>query len=234
MTDCRSRSRSRAPLRRRAVPSSSRASTVTIALVSLAVAGIPLVTTMGLMAAIAVVVAVIAALTLLPAALALLGPRINSLRVRRPPSEEQARATGSGRSGRTRSQSSRVIAGLAALAILIPLTIPLLSLTLGQQDTAALSKSTTARQAYDLIAQNFGPGVERPALDRGLARLAGAERRQGSAPRDVAEGRRLDVRRRRRQHDAGEQGRQDRALQRDLDEGTRRTTPRPQLVEPLA
>ena len=56
--------------------------TVTIALVSLAVAGIPLVTTMGLMAAIAVVVAVLAALTLLPAALAITGPRINSLRVR--------------------------------------------------------------------------------------------------------------------------------------------------------
>src|SRR5436305_15275694 len=65
--------------------------TVTIALVSLAVAGIPLVTTMGLMAAIAVVVAVIAALTLLPAVLAILGPRINSLRVRPAYSEEKAR-----------------------------------------------------------------------------------------------------------------------------------------------
>ena len=60
--------------------------TVTIALVSLAIANIPLVTTMGLMAAVAVVVAVLAALTLLPAELALLGPRINSLRVRHPPS----------------------------------------------------------------------------------------------------------------------------------------------------
>src|SRR5215475_12373506 len=57
-------------------------STVTIALVSLAVADIPLVTTMGLMAAIAVVVAVSAALTLLPAVLAIVGPHINSLRVR--------------------------------------------------------------------------------------------------------------------------------------------------------
>ena len=56
--------------------------TVTIALVSLAVANIPLVTTMGLMAAIAVVVAVLAALTLLPAVLAIVGPHINSLRVR--------------------------------------------------------------------------------------------------------------------------------------------------------
>src|SRR5205823_10163278 len=53
--------------------------TVTIALVSLAVAGIPLVTTMGFTAAIAVIVAVLAALTLLPACLSLLGPRINAL-----------------------------------------------------------------------------------------------------------------------------------------------------------
>ena len=56
--------------------------TVTIALVSLAVARIPLVTTLGLMAAVAVVVAVLAALTLLPALLAITGPHINSLRVR--------------------------------------------------------------------------------------------------------------------------------------------------------
>src|SRR5260370_37146537 len=55
-------------------------STVTIALVSLAVANIPLVTTMGLMAAIAVIVAVPAALTLLPAMLSVTGPHIHSLR----------------------------------------------------------------------------------------------------------------------------------------------------------
>ena len=66
--------------------------TVTIALVSLAVANIPLVTTMGLMAAIAVVVAVAAALTLLPATLAIAGPRINSLRVRHPPDENKTRS----------------------------------------------------------------------------------------------------------------------------------------------
>src|SRR5215467_747723 len=57
-------------------------STVTIALVSLAIANIPLVTTMGLMAAVAVVVAVIAALTLLPAMLSVTGPHINLLWVR--------------------------------------------------------------------------------------------------------------------------------------------------------
>jgi putative drug exporter of the RND superfamily len=137
--------------------------TVTIALVSLAVAGIPLVTTMGLMAAIAVVVAVIAALTLLPAGLALLGPHIGSLRVRRPPSDEQVR-TGMWSRWAHEIAKMPAIAGLVAIAILIPLSIPLLSLNLGQQDTAALSTSTTARQAYDLISKNFGPGTNGPLI----------------------------------------------------------------------
>ena len=137
--------------------------TVTIALVSLAVAGIPLVTTMGLMAAIAVVVAVLGALTLLPAVLAILGLRLNSLRVRHPPTGEDVHHGMWATLARDIAKQP-VVAGLVALAILIPLTIPLLSLTLGQQDTAALSKSTTARQAYDLMSQNFGPGSNGPLI----------------------------------------------------------------------
>jgi RND superfamily putative drug exporter len=137
--------------------------TVTIALVSLAVAGIPLITTMGLMAAIAVVVAVLAALTLLPALLAITGPRIDSLRVRHPKPESKAHE---GLWAKWAHEIARypLLAGLAALAILIPLTIPLLSLNLGQQDTAALSTSTTARKAYDLLAKSFGPGVNGPLI----------------------------------------------------------------------
>ena len=55
--------------------------TVVIALCSLAIAGIPLVSALGFTAAIAVVIAVLAATTLLPAMLGALGPRIDSLRV---------------------------------------------------------------------------------------------------------------------------------------------------------
>ena len=138
--------------------------TVTIALVSLAVAGIPLVTTMGLMAAIAVVFAVLAALTLLPAMLAITGPKINALRVRgRHPAAhpKQGGAWARWAGGVARHP---VIATLGALAILIPLAIPLLSLTLGQKDVAALPTSTTARRAYDLITDNFGAGVNGPLL----------------------------------------------------------------------
>jgi len=118
---------------------------------------------MGLMAAVAVVVAVLAALTLLPAELALLGPHIHSLRVRHPATDQEAREGLWARWARDIAKQP-IVAGLAALAILIPLTIPLLSLTLGQQDTAALSTSTTARRAYDLISKNFGAGVNGPLL----------------------------------------------------------------------
>jgi RND superfamily putative drug exporter len=161
--------------------------TVTIALVSLAIADIPLVTTMGLMAAVAVVVAVLAALTLLPAILAILGPRINALRVRKLQSDEQAR-TGLWARWAADIAKRPVIAGLVALIILIPLTIPLFSLSLGQQDTAALSTSTTARQAYDLLSKYFGPGANGPlivavSLGSPAQPASGAGSSNGSDPR---------------------------------------------------
>jgi RND superfamily putative drug exporter len=118
---------------------------------------------MGLMAAVAVVVAVLAALTLPPAELAVLGPKINSLRVRHPPSDEQAKR-GLWAKWAYEIAKQPLLAGLAALAILLPLMIPVLSLSLGQEDTAALSTSTTSRQAYDLISKYFGPGANGPLL----------------------------------------------------------------------
>ena len=64
--------------------------TVVIALCSLAVARIPIVSALGYSAAIVVLIAVITAITLLPALLAILGKRINSLRVPflRPPAHD--------------------------------------------------------------------------------------------------------------------------------------------------
>jgi RND superfamily putative drug exporter len=163
--------------------------TVTIALVSLAVAGIPLVTTMGLMAAVAVVIAVLAALTLLPAILAIVGLRINALRVRNrhPADHSKQGAWARWAAGVVRHP---VIATLVALAILIPLAVPLLSLTLGQKDVAALSTSTTARRAYDQISDNFGAGVNGPLLiavslgSPAQASSSGSASSQGSAGGD--------------------------------------------------
>src|SRR4051795_4645128 len=53
--------------------------TVIVALLSLSLSGIPLVTTLGYTSAIIVLIAVLAATTLLPAVLAMLGPRVNAL-----------------------------------------------------------------------------------------------------------------------------------------------------------
>jgi RND superfamily putative drug exporter len=138
--------------------------TVVIALCSLAAAGIPLVTTLGFTAAIAVVIAVLAAATLLPAMLGALGPHINSLRVQFGKTHpDEAEPHGWRRWARGVANRPWRSA-LAALAVLIVLAIPLLQLELGQNDISALPKSTTARQAYDGLTQGFGPGVNGPLL----------------------------------------------------------------------
>ena len=191
--------------------------TVTIALVSLAIANIPLVTTMGLMAAIAVVVAVCAALTLLPAGLSLLGPRINSLRVRHPKTDEHAK-NGLWAKWAHEIAKRPILSGLAALAILIPLMIPLLSLTLGQQDTAALSKSTTARQAYDQMSKYFGPGSNGPliiAVKLGSPAQGTSDSRLTTLQKDVSQTKGVTA----VDPDPDRPARHERVLQRDLESG---------------
>ncbi len=138
--------------------------TVVIALCSLSVAGIPLVRNMGVSAAVSVVVAVLAAVTLLPALLGLLGPRINALRVqlgRTHPDDQEPH----GWARWARQVAKRPIPAMTiSVLLLIVLAIPVLKLELGQSDNGELPKSTTARQSYDLIAQGFGSGTTGPLL----------------------------------------------------------------------
>jgi RND superfamily putative drug exporter len=53
---------------------------------------------------------------------------------------------------------------LVAGGILLALTAPVLGLRLGFSDEGNFSESTTTRQAYDLIAEGFGPGFNGPFL----------------------------------------------------------------------
>ena len=138
--------------------------TVVIALCSLGFAGIPLVTTLGFTAAIAVVVAVSAATTLLPAMLGALGPRINSLRVQVGKTHPDDQEPHGWRRWAAAVADRPWRSALAALAVLIVLAIPLLQLELGQNDLSALPKDTTARQNYDSLTKGFGPGVNGPLL----------------------------------------------------------------------
>jgi putative drug exporter of the RND superfamily len=137
--------------------------TVVIALCSLAFAGIPLVSTLGFTAAVAVLTAVCAATTLLPALLGLLGSRIDSLRVKLGKSHDDSRPHGwlrwaDGVAARPWRST------IASLAVLIVLAIPLLDLELGQNDISALPKSTTARQSAEGLREGFGQGSIGPLL----------------------------------------------------------------------
>ena len=136
--------------------------TVVIALLSLAVAGIPLVTALGLASAIAVVTAVIGAITLLPALLGLLAHRIHWARL--PAFIAPRPKKGEGMWHRWAGVVRRhpVIISVVSVACLVPLIIPAFSLELGQEDIGATDPSTTERQAYDLITAGFGVGYNGP------------------------------------------------------------------------
>ncbi|MET0305903.1 MAG: MMPL family transporter [Solirubrobacterales bacterium] len=138
--------------------------TVVIALCSLSFAGIPLVSTLGFTAGIAVVVAVCAAATLLPAMLGALGPHINSMRVPGTSSNPDDHEPHGWRKWARAVAQRPWRSALAALAVLIVLALPIFQLELGQNDLSALPKSTTARQNYDSLTKGFGPGVNGPLL----------------------------------------------------------------------
>src|SRR5215469_7531283 len=139
--------------------------TVIIALVSLAVADIPLVTTLGFVTAIAVLTAVLAALSLLPAVMSLLGTHLFGAKLPaflRPRGEAHRPSVW----GRWAGMVTRhpVVWTLVAAAILIPLIIPVFSLHLGQEDIGVTPQGTTERQAFDLLSAGFGPGYNGPLL----------------------------------------------------------------------
>jgi RND superfamily putative drug exporter len=138
--------------------------TVVIALCSLSFAGIPLVSTLGFTAAIAVVVAVCAAATLLPAMLGALGPHINSMRVPGTSADADDSEPHGWRKWARGVARRPWRSALAALAVLIVLALPIFQLELGQNDLSALPKSTTARQNYDQLTKGFGPGLSGPLL----------------------------------------------------------------------
>ncbi|MFG2050614.1 MMPL family transporter [Micromonospora sp. NPDC048935] len=160
--------------------------TVVVAILGLSFAGIPFVGAMGVAGAVTVAVMVVAAITLLPALLGLLGHRVNSLAI--PKLSRRTRAAGPAdpddESGPTyrwgrHVQRFRVLYALLATAFLLVLSSPVLSLRLGTPDDGIQPAKNTQRQAYDLIAEHYGPGWNAPLVltvtgadETGLATLA--------------------------------------------------------------
>ena len=137
--------------------------TVIVALLSLAVVDIPLVTTLGYTAALVVAVAVTAAVTLLPALLAIVGARIDALALPHRRTAKDDHPHGWERWARFVTRRP-LPSALVALVVLVALALPVLDLYLGQQDNGALPTSTEARRAYDGLTAGFGVGANGPLL----------------------------------------------------------------------
>ncbi|MEU5951730.1 MMPL family transporter [Streptomyces sp. NPDC047525] len=155
--------------------------TVIIALVGLSVVGIPILTQIGVAAALTVAVAVLVALTLLPALLGFVGPRVLGRRAR---AEREAKEQAGPDSSRTPldkdtgdDRSAKPTMGLrwvqlvarrpvlflvAACAALVVLALPAADIRLGLPDDGSEPTSTTQRKAYDLVTEGFGPGNNGP------------------------------------------------------------------------
>ncbi|MFE3001947.1 MMPL family transporter [Nocardia sp. NPDC059246] len=139
--------------------------TVIIALAALSVIGIPFLTVMGLAASGAVLIAVAVALTLLPALAGFAGARLTP----RPGSRahRQATATGADSMGArwARLVTARpLVTVLAVAGALILLALPAASLRMALPDNGSAAASTGQRQAYDTIAEKFGPGFNGPLV----------------------------------------------------------------------
>jgi len=137
--------------------------TVIIALMGMWLLGISFLYGVAMAAAFAVFMTMIAALTLLPALLAWIGHRIDKLRI---PGYGRRAGVDDGRGWWYRwshtIQRRPVIAALLSGALLLLLCVPTLSLRLGVNDAGTDPPGTTTREAYDLLAEGFGPGFNGP------------------------------------------------------------------------
>ncbi|WEK62230.1 MAG: MMPL family transporter [Candidatus Microbacterium colombiense] len=146
--------------------------TVLIALIGLGFAGIPFLTTMGIAASVAVAIAVAIAITLTPALLGFMKGRVvgRPKKARKP--KKSAEADDPPAAPR-RGFSDVWVSGvtkrpiLVSLAVVIGLgivAVPALSLNLALPNAGVLPKDSEARQSFDLVGQEFGPGFNGPLI----------------------------------------------------------------------
>jgi putative drug exporter of the RND superfamily len=141
--------------------------TVVIAVLGLFLTGLPYMYGVAISASLAVLVVMLAAVTLLPALLSYLGPRVDRLRIpllgRRTKNVE---ADGESPAARWSHAVQRRPwpAAIAATLVLLALAAPALGMRLGFPDAGNDPPDTMTRQAYDLISEGFGPGANGPLV----------------------------------------------------------------------
>jgi putative drug exporter of the RND superfamily len=141
--------------------------TVVISVLGLILTGLPYMYGVAIAASLAVLVVMVAAVTLLPALLSYLGPKVDRLRLpligRRKPAAEGNEDSLAWRWSHA-VQRRPWPAAIAAALVLIALAIPALDMRLGFPDAGNDPPSTMTRQAYDLNTEGFGPGTNGPLV----------------------------------------------------------------------
>ena len=139
--------------------------TVVIALLGLFVLGIEFFYGLSIAAAATVLIMMIGATILLPAVLSLLGHKAFAIKMpwaRKPKTYDPERGPFA-RYGGWLEKKYKVM-GALGLLVLIVIAIPLFSLRLGFPDDSGKPEGSSARTAYDLISEGFGPGLNGPFI----------------------------------------------------------------------
>ena len=140
--------------------------TVVIAVLGLLLTGLPYMYGVAISASLAVLVVMLASVTLLPALLSYLGPKVDRFRI--PFLGRTLKAEGNGESLAARwshaIQRRPWTAAIAATALLLALAAPALGMRLGFPDAGNDPPDTMTRQAYDLNTEGFGPGTNGPLV----------------------------------------------------------------------
>jgi len=137
--------------------------TVCIALLGILVLGVSFLNGLAIASALVVVFTVAAAVTLLPAMLGVIGMRVLSRRQRRRLGTAGA-TNGVWQRWAGTVQRRPAIMAVVAAAVMLVLAVPVLSLRLGSSDAGNDPSSSTTRQAYELLADGFGPGFNGPLI----------------------------------------------------------------------
>ena len=142
---------------------------VCIALLGMLALGVSFLYGLAVAAAIGVAFTMVAALTLLPAMLGFIGPKVMSRKQKRNLAENGPRIVGADSKGFWPNWADRVqrmpwLSAGAALLVIVILALPFFSLQLGSADQGTDPAGTPTRVAFDMLSRGFGPGFNGPLM----------------------------------------------------------------------